>query len=150
MYLVRNIFADSLPERSWLVPFADTGAISFTNYGNSARSNVFPSRSVRAQATRTIVDPWQEFMQHSSFASTAPLPRLLSAHTLKPRWLLFSILFGVICSKTSAGSCAGSCVGDSAQKADVGRIKSSLHSRIINHAISGHARKSLVTAELRV
>lgn len=82
-------------------------------------------------------------MQHSSFASTASLPRLLSAHTLKPRWLLFSFLFGVICSKTSAGGC----VGDSARKADVGRIKSSLHSRIINHAISGHARKSLVAAE---
>jgi len=32
----------------------------------------------------------------------------------------------------------------------VGRIKSSLLSRIINHAISGHARKSLVAAELRV
>lgn len=30
------------------------------------------------------------------------------------------------------------------RKANVGRIKSSLHSCIINHAISGHARKSLV------
>lgn len=85
-------------------------------------------------------------MQHSSFASTALLPHLLSAHMLKLRWLLFSFLFGIICSKTSAGGY----VGDSARKANVGRIKSSLHSRIINHAISGHARKSLVAKKLRV
>jgi len=144
MYLVRNIFADTFLERSYLVPFADMGAISFTNYGNSVRSNVFPSHPERAQATRTIVDLWQEFMQHSSFAS---LPRLLSAHMLKPYWLLFSFLFGVICSKTSAD---GLRWRSRAKGERVGRIKSSLLSRIINHAISGHARKSLVAAKLRV
>lgn len=56
-----------------------------------------------------------------------------------------SFLYGVICLKTSADGC----VGDSARKANVGRIKSSLHSYIINHAISEHARKSLV-GELRL
>lgn len=50
-----------------------------------------------------------------------------------------SLYIGVICLTS-----AGGCVGDSARKANVGRIKSSLHSCIINHAISGHARKSLV------
>lgn len=56
-----------------------------------------------------------------------------------------SFLYGVICLKTSADGC----VGDSARKANVGRIKSSLHSCIINHAITEHARKSLV-GELRL
>lgn len=36
------------------------------------------------------------------------------------------------------------------RKTNVGRIKSSLHSCIINHAISGHARKSLAVGELRL